>query len=79
MLNYDNFFLSALLTKYIPIQTAVKEIKTLIVINSFKKMYPKTVPKIGIKYETWDWKIKPFFTKILNLNNQAIPVETNPK
>ena len=37
------------------------------------------VPNIGIKYDTWDWKIKPLFTKILNLNNQAIPVDTKPR
>ena len=30
-------------------QTAIKDIKTLIVINSLRKTYPKIVPKIGIK------------------------------
>ena len=32
--------------------TAIKEIKTLIVISSFKKIKLNIVPKIGIKYET---------------------------
>ena len=35
-------------------QTAIKDIKTLIVISSLRKTYPKMVPKIGIKYETCD-------------------------
>ena len=62
-----------------PTTTAIKEIKTLIVINSFKNIKLNIVPKIGIRYETWDWKIKPFLTKILNLRSQANPVETSPR
>ena len=38
----------------IPIITAIKETKTLIVIISSRKIYPRITPKIGIKYETCD-------------------------
>ena len=49
------------------------------VIISFRNMYPKIIPNIGMIYETCEWNIRPFVFKILNLNNHAIPVGKIPK
>ena len=49
------------------------------VIISLRNIYPKIIPKIGIIYETCEWKISPFVFKILNLYNHAIPVGKIPK
>ena len=41
--------MSAFITKYIPTETAISETKTLMVINSLKKIKLSIVPKIGTK------------------------------
>ena len=64
---------------YIPIRIINNEIKTLHVIISFIKKYPKIIPKMGIRYATCVWKTNPFTVNILNLINQAKPVATIPK
>ena len=62
-----------------PKRIITKDTKTLQVIISFIKTYPKKIPKIGIRYATWVWKTRPLTVKILNLINQANPVATTPK
>ena len=72
-------FIGIYLAKYIPINTAIRATIILDVIISFRNMYPKIIPNIGIIYETCEWNIRPFVFKILNLNNHAIPVGNIPK
>ena len=62
-----------------PIRIITNDTKTLHVIISSIKKYPKIIPKIGIRYATWVWKTKPFTVKILNLINHASPVAIMPR
>ena len=59
--------------------TNSNETITFEVISSFKNIYPRITPKIGIKNATWDWKITPLFFKMWNLNNHATPVGKTPR
>ena len=64
---------------YIPKSIITNDARTLHVIISSIKKYPKIIPKIGIKYATWVWNTKPLIVNILNLINHANPVAITPK